>query len=126
MGLDPEPDDEEYRDVFSSYLNRWSTRERGTAKYDLVMDVMEEPGGELRGVMEYSRDLFDESTIQGMLGHFNWMLGELLISPDRPITQIIGPGATHHDRRPSHAYRFPAVWQQHPASTWWRAPDRVL
>jgi amino acid adenylation domain-containing protein len=44
-----------------------------TSKFDLLLS-MNEDGGALKGSLEYSTDLFDESTIERTLGHFETLL----------------------------------------------------
>jgi amino acid adenylation domain-containing protein len=61
--------------------------ETGTAKFDLMLSL-EESGGRLRGVFEYSTDLFDESTIQRMLRHFETLLEGVVQYPERCISDL--------------------------------------
>ncbi|HLM56901.1 MAG TPA: amino acid adenylation domain-containing protein, partial [Pyrinomonadaceae bacterium] len=44
-----------------------------TSKFDLLLSMHEE-GGALKGTLEYSADLFDETTIERTLGHFEILL----------------------------------------------------
>ncbi|HEX5876135.1 MAG TPA: non-ribosomal peptide synthase/polyketide synthase, partial [Pyrinomonadaceae bacterium] len=59
----------------------------GTAKFDLMLSL-EESGGRLGGVFEYSTDLFDESTIRRMLVHFETMLRGIVQQPDCRISEL--------------------------------------
>ena len=61
--------------------------ETGTAKFDLMLSL-EESDGRLRGVLEYSTDLFEESTIQRMLGHFETLLEGIVQYPERRISEL--------------------------------------
>ena len=61
--------------------------ETGTAKFDLMLSL-EESDGRLRGVFEYGTDLFDESTIQRMLGHFKTLLEGIVQYPERRISEL--------------------------------------
>ncbi|HET6975216.1 MAG TPA: amino acid adenylation domain-containing protein [Pyrinomonadaceae bacterium] len=61
--------------------------ETGTAKFELMLSL-EESDGRLRGVFEYATDLFEESTIQRMLGHFQTLLESLVQYPERSISEL--------------------------------------
>jgi len=61
--------------------------ETGMAKFDLMLSL-EESDGRLRGVFEYSTDLFDESTIRRMLGHFEALLEGVVQYPERCISEL--------------------------------------
>ena len=61
--------------------------ETGTAKFDLMLSL-EESDGRLRGVFEYSTDLFDGSTIQRMLGHFETLLKGIVQYPERRVSEL--------------------------------------
>ncbi|HEX7641674.1 MAG TPA: condensation domain-containing protein, partial [Burkholderiaceae bacterium] len=54
------------------------------AKYDLSLYVNEEPHG-LTLEWEYASDLFDESTIVRMAGHFEHLLGSMLQQPELSV-----------------------------------------
>ncbi len=58
-----------------------------TAKFDLELDIQETPSG-LQGYMEYSTNLFDEATINRMLGHFQQLLRNAVLNPDSPIARL--------------------------------------
>jgi amino acid adenylation domain-containing protein len=61
--------------------------ETGTAKFDLMLSL-EESDGRLRGVLEYSTDLFNESTIQRMLGHFETLLEGVVQYTEQRISEL--------------------------------------
>ena len=61
--------------------------ESGTAKFDLMLSL-EESKGRLRGVFEYSTDLFDESIIKRMLGHFETLLEGIVQHPECRISEL--------------------------------------
>jgi amino acid adenylation domain-containing protein len=61
--------------------------ETGTAKFDLMLSL-EEADGSLRGIFEYSTDLFNESTIKRMLGHFETLLAGIVAYPERRISEL--------------------------------------
>jgi amino acid adenylation domain-containing protein len=61
--------------------------ERGTAVFDLVVTTWEESGGAIHGRVESSTDLFDSSTIEQILRHWQRLLAAAVAEPDRPLAQ---------------------------------------
>ncbi|MEW6367293.1 MAG: amino acid adenylation domain-containing protein [Acidobacteriota bacterium] len=61
--------------------------ERRTAKFDLML-VMSESNTSLEAEIEYNTDLFDEATIDRMLGHFETVLGAIASDPDCRISDV--------------------------------------
>ncbi len=59
----------------------------GTSKFDLLMALEETPSG-IVGELEYDTDLFDASTIERMLGHFQTLLASVTRQPDMAITAL--------------------------------------
>ncbi len=59
----------------------------GTAKFDLEFSLFETPHG-LLGHLEYSTELFDESTVARMAVHFETLLQSILANPDTGISQL--------------------------------------
>ncbi|MDG2156241.1 MAG: non-ribosomal peptide synthase/polyketide synthase, partial [Gammaproteobacteria bacterium] len=59
----------------------------GTAKYDITWSVMEK-NGELSVSCEYASDLFNESTIQRMLEHYQVLLQNIVSQPGTAINQL--------------------------------------
>jgi non-ribosomal peptide synthetase component F len=59
----------------------------GTTNFDLILNVKETEEG-LRGVMEYSTDLFDASTIRRMLESFKALLEGVVANPDARLVDI--------------------------------------
>ena len=57
------------------------------AKFDLTLSITENADG-LLASMEYSSELFDESTIDRMLGHFQPLLEGIVGDADMPISQL--------------------------------------
>ncbi len=68
----------------------------GTAKFDLILNVVER-GDELWGALEYNTDLFDASTAERMIGHFQTLLQGIVADPDRPVDLL--PLLTEAERR---------------------------
>ncbi|MEW6305684.1 MAG: amino acid adenylation domain-containing protein [Verrucomicrobiota bacterium] len=59
----------------------------GTAKFDLTLQVDEDAQG-MRVAAEYSTDLFDESTIERMLGHFQSLLESIVANPNQRLSDL--------------------------------------
>ncbi|HEY0736637.1 MAG TPA: condensation domain-containing protein, partial [Herpetosiphonaceae bacterium] len=55
-----------------------------TAKFDLTLDLRETADG-IRGTIEYNTDLFDETTIARMAGHFQTLLSSIVADPSQHI-----------------------------------------
>ncbi|MFL5357702.1 non-ribosomal peptide synthetase [Archangium sp.] len=58
-----------------------------TSKFDLTCILMREQAG-LSGTFEYSTDLFEESTIRRMQGHFRRLLESMIRAPEMPISRL--------------------------------------
>jgi len=61
--------------------------EIGTAKFDLTLS-MENTADGLVGVWEYNVDLFDETTIARMVGHFQTLLEGIVANPQQRVSQL--------------------------------------
>jgi amino acid adenylation domain-containing protein len=61
--------------------------EFGTTKFNLELNFAVHAQG-LRGVLSYSTDLFDRSTVQRMLGHLEWMLEQVAADPDVRLSRL--------------------------------------
>ncbi|HVF49520.1 MAG TPA: amino acid adenylation domain-containing protein [Pyrinomonadaceae bacterium] len=59
----------------------------GTAKYDLVVNMWESDEG-LRGVLQYSTDLFEPPTIARMLRHFTRLLESIVAAPETRLNAL--------------------------------------
>jgi len=59
----------------------------GTSKLDVAMNMMEAPEG-LIGTIEYNTDIFDESTMARLLGHFRTILDGAVKYPDRRLSSL--------------------------------------
>ncbi|MBW4575237.1 MAG: amino acid adenylation domain-containing protein [Aphanothece sp. CMT-3BRIN-NPC111] len=58
-----------------------------TARFDLAVDLWEEPEG-IRGVFEYNKNLFSESTLNRMVGHFQTLLESIVANPKECISKL--------------------------------------
>ena len=59
-----------------------------TAKFDLLLDIVEEANSELTASFEYNTDLFDESTIERMMVHFQTLLESIVANPKQSISEL--------------------------------------
>jgi nonribosomal peptide synthetase DhbF len=61
-------------------------------KFDLTLHISQEydadslPAG-IRGVIEYSADLFDEATVQALAKRLTWLLRQAAEDPSRPVSE---------------------------------------
>src|SRR5690349_4826517 len=58
-----------------------------TTRFDLECHVWDVPGG-LQGFLFYSTDLFEEATIERLLGHYRRFLEEVVADPDQRVSEI--------------------------------------
>jgi amino acid adenylation domain-containing protein len=58
-----------------------------TAKFDLTL-VITEMGGDLAGLVEYSRDLFEAETIERLMGHYTNVLRRIVEESGRPVGSL--------------------------------------
>jgi amino acid adenylation domain-containing protein len=66
------------------------------ARFDLELQFLTDAAG-LSGWFEYDRDLFDESTIARMAGHFRRLVEQAVARPDLPVDRL--PMLGDDDRR---------------------------
>jgi amino acid adenylation domain-containing protein len=58
-----------------------------SSKFDLAL-LVEDAGDELKVAVEYSADLFDASTIERMVAHFEVLLESIVASPDGRLSEL--------------------------------------
>ena len=58
----------------------------GIAKFDLTLEVIDV--GSLHCTFEYDSDLYEESTIRRMAGHFAKLVESVVAAPDEKLSQI--------------------------------------
>jgi acyl carrier protein len=58
-----------------------------TAKFDLTL-LLQEIGQGLTGIWEFKRDLFDDTTIGRMSGHFQHLLAAAVANPERRLADL--------------------------------------
>ena len=69
-----------------------------TTRFDLVLDVWERPGDDgLQARIEYSRDLFDEPSIEGLGRRLVTVLAAVVAQPDVPVDalDVLTPADRH-------------------------------
>jgi amino acid adenylation domain-containing protein len=62
-------------------------QERSIARFDLNLQMTETAHG-LRGLFEYNTDLFEDATIERMVGHFQTLLTGIVENPKMPIHEL--------------------------------------
>jgi len=60
--------------------------ESSVAKFDLTITLTDSPSG-IQGSFEYNTDLFDSSTIEQMIGHFETLVSTLIQQPELTVTK---------------------------------------
>ena len=71
--------------------------ENRTAKFDLTLGIVEKPDG-INALLDYSTDLFDETTAQRMLSHFNNLLEAICANTDTRLQELalLSPDESRH------------------------------
>ncbi|MGI8966953.1 MAG: non-ribosomal peptide synthetase, partial [Limisphaerales bacterium] len=69
--------------------------ESGTAKFDLTFTLIESADG-ISGDLEYNSGLFDRTTIERMIGHFEILLEGIVATPDQRVENL--PLLSHAER----------------------------
>ena len=59
----------------------------GIAKFDLTLSAVRRKG-DVRAVLEYNTDLFDEATIRRFVGHYRRLIEEAVAQPDQRVSAI--------------------------------------
>jgi amino acid adenylation domain-containing protein len=61
--------------------------DRSTAKFDLTLQISQEPSG-LRCLLTYNIDLFEEKTTTRMLGHWRTLLEGIVANPEQRLADL--------------------------------------
>lgn len=85
---------------------------QGGAPLDLMMQVADDDG-QLSCVWQYSTDLFDDSTIERMAGHFETLLAGIVSDPDCRVSQL--PVLSEAENRQQAAWNDTRVRYDSPA-----------
>ena len=62
--------------------------EIAAAKFDLLLVFEDAPGGGMRGLLEYSTDLFEASTMALLAENFLTLLAGIVAAPDTPLSRL--------------------------------------
>ena len=62
--------------------------DNGTAKFDLLAELWETAVGGVSGRFEYDSDLFDLTTMQRMIGHYQVILESVVANPNAHISEL--------------------------------------
>jgi len=89
---------------------RWIGRTDATARFDISL-VMRQHADQLSGALEYSTDLFDEPTIDRMLGHFQNLLEAVVENPDLRLAEMPMLSGAERDQL---LYEFNATDHEYP------------
>ncbi|MGP1375916.1 MAG: amino acid adenylation domain-containing protein [Almyronema sp.] len=60
----------------------------GTARFDLMLNLSQTSSGSLEGICEYNTDLFDATTIERLLDHFQVLLNGVVTHPQQRLSQL--------------------------------------
>ncbi|MGA4844526.1 amino acid adenylation domain-containing protein [Streptomyces sp. G45] len=60
----------------------------GTAKFDLLFNIVPNASGGTHGLLEYATDLFDHDTAEGVVRRFVRILDQVLTDPATPLSAI--------------------------------------
>jgi amino acid adenylation domain-containing protein len=69
-----------------------------SAKFDLTLQLTEQPDGSLHGVIEYATALFDRETIERMSGHYLRLLDSIAADPGASVTDLAMISAAERQR----------------------------
>lgn len=61
---------------------------KDTTKFELTLMLHPSPDGGLRSVIEFNSDLFDPTTVDGMLEHFKVMLEGIVADPECAVSRL--------------------------------------
>jgi amino acid adenylation domain-containing protein len=70
----------------------------GTAPFDLTLVVQETKDGALAASIDYREELFEASTIERMIGHFQTLLEGMVAHPEAPIDSLALMGEPERHR----------------------------
>ncbi|MDE2471739.1 MAG: AMP-binding protein, partial [Bradyrhizobium sp.] len=71
--------------------------EHATTKFDLTLFLHETASG-LQGAVEYASELFDRSTVERLIGHFERVLRALVADPGRRVSEVSLLGAAERQQ----------------------------
>jgi amino acid adenylation domain-containing protein/non-ribosomal peptide synthase protein (TIGR01720 family) len=59
-----------------------------STRYDLTLSMEETSEGALRGLLDYNAELFDETTIKRMVGHFETLIESIITNPEARLSDL--------------------------------------
>src|SRR5262249_55588847 len=62
--------------------------EGSTSKFEMTLSIIEEADGRLQGWLEYNTDLFEASTIERLIGHYETLLSAMAADPEQPVATL--------------------------------------
>ncbi|MET7339624.1 amino acid adenylation domain-containing protein, partial [Nonomuraea sp. NPDC005650] len=65
-----------------------ATVQEGVVKFDLVVSMVGSGDRDLAGSVQYSTALFDQATIERLIGHLRVLLDAVTADPDRPLSAL--------------------------------------
>ncbi|MET7339604.1 amino acid adenylation domain-containing protein, partial [Nonomuraea sp. NPDC005650] len=65
-----------------------ATVQEGVVKFDLVVSMVGSGDRDLAGSVQYSTALFDQATIERLVGHLRVLLDAVAVDPDRPLSAL--------------------------------------
>ena len=86
FGFEPLQDEERLTTMSGLTMTAFRN-DNETAKFDLVLYISETAGG-LSAALHYSSDLFEEATIERLLGHFRTLLEGILRQPEQALSGL--------------------------------------
>ena len=81
----------------AAMLQPFNTVDNGTSKFDLLLQLGEDPFGKLTGSLQYSTDLFEASTIGRLIEHYKRLLTGVADKPTQSIDEL--PLLTSNERQ---------------------------
>ncbi|MFG1690509.1 amino acid adenylation domain-containing protein, partial [Nonomuraea sp. NPDC049269] len=65
-----------------------ATVQESVVKFDLVLSMVASGDQDLAGSVQYSTALFDQATIERLIGHLRVLLDAVVAAPDRPLSAL--------------------------------------
>jgi amino acid adenylation domain-containing protein len=89
-------------------------------KFDLALTLSEEPGGTIAGALQYDAGLYDATTIERLLGHFERLLGAAAADPALPVDDLplLAAGEQHQLVAEWNDTRAVEPWPGRPVDAW--------
>jgi amino acid adenylation domain-containing protein len=82
------PDDDEPSIPFADLTLEPIPLSQQDGQFDLNLEMKEDDRGRLACAWKYASDLFERSTIERMASHFETLLEQIVVEPDRPVAEL--------------------------------------